>query len=89
LGTNGIILSSAAQKGEVSWNTSQGGLYSISFLQSVREHISYLSSETCTWDNILTKTITLARSKSTPTYCSNCTLQNGIKYISVNYWTKV
>jgi hypothetical protein len=85
LGTNGIILSSAAQKGEVSWNTPQGGLYSMSFLQAVREQISYLSSETCTWDNILNKTITLARSKSTPTYCSNCTLQNGIKYISVNY----
>lgn len=85
LGTNGIILSSAAQKGEVSWNTPQGGLYSISFLQAVREQISYLSNEVCSWDNILTKTITLARSKSTPTFCSNCTLQNGIKYISVNY----
>jgi len=86
LGTNGTVLSSAAQKGEVSWNTPQGGLYSISFLQAVREQISYLSNEVCNWDNILTKTITLARSKSTPTFCSNCTLQNGIKYISVvNY----
>ena len=83
LKTNGTILSSAAQKGEVSWNTAQGGLYSISFLQSLREQISYLSNEVCTWDNILTKTITLARNKSTPTFCSNCTLQNGIKYVSV------
>ena len=83
LKTTGIILSSAAQKGEVSWNTAQGGLYSISFLQALREEISYLSNEACNWDNILTKTITLARSKSTPTFCSNCTLQNGIKYVSV------
>jgi hypothetical protein len=83
LKSNGIILSSAAQKGEVSWNTAQGGLYSISFLQALREEISYLSNDVCNWDNILTKTITLARSKSTPTFCSNCTLQNGIKNISV------
>jgi hypothetical protein len=83
LNSQGIILSSAAQKGEVSWVTPQGGLYSISFLQALREEISYLSSSTGNWDNILSKTITLARSKSTPTFCSNCTLQNGIKYVSV------
>ncbi len=83
LKSNGIILSSAAQKGEVSWSTAQGGLYSISFLQALREEISYLSNDACNWDNILTKTITLARSKSTPNFCSNCTLQHGIKYISV------
>jgi len=84
LNSHGIILSSAAQKGEVSWVTPQGGLYSISFLQALREEISYLSSGTGNWDNILSKTITLARSKSTPTFCSNCTLQNGIKYVSVD-----
>jgi len=84
LKSNGIILSSAAQKGEVSWVTAQGGLYSISFLQALREEVSYLSSENCNWDNILSKTITLARSKSTPTFCSNCTTQNGIKYVSVS-----
>ncbi len=81
--SNGIILSSAAQKGEVSWNTPQGGLYSMSFLQALRENISYLSNDPCSWDNIISKTINLARNKSTPTYCSNCTLQDGIKYVSV------
>ncbi|MBK5269595.1 MAG: caspase family protein [Bacteroidia bacterium] len=83
LKSNGIILSSAAQKGEVSWVTSQGGLYSMSFLQALREDVSYLSTEECKWDNIITKTIKLARSKSTPTFCSNCSTQNGIKYVSV------
>lgn len=84
LKSNGIILSSAAQKGEVSWVTAQGGLYSISFLQALREEVSYLSDDTCNWDNIISKTITLARSKSTPAYCSNCTTQNGIKYVQVD-----
>ena len=83
MGSNGIILSSAAQKGEVSWNTPQGGLYSMSFLQALREDISYLSTGPCSWNNIISKTIDLARSKSTPTFCANCTLQDGIKYISV------
>jgi hypothetical protein len=83
MNSNGIILSAAAQKGEVSWNSPQGGLYSISFLQALREEISYLHNGNPSWDNILSKTITLARTKSTPTYCSNCTLQNGIKYLSL------
>jgi hypothetical protein len=83
MNTNGIILSSAAQKGEVSWNTPQGGLYSMSFLQALREEISYLSNDPCSWNDIISKTINLARNKSTPTYCSNCTLQDGIKYVSV------
>ena len=83
MNSNGILLSSAAQKGEVSWTTSQGGLYSMSFLQALREGISYLSNDPCSWNNIISKTITLARSKSTPTFCSNCTLQDGIKYVSI------
>lgn len=80
---NGTVISSAAQKGEVSWNTPQGGLYSISFLQALREEISFLSNDPCSWNNIISKTISLARNKSTPAFCSNCTLQDGIKYISV------
>jgi len=83
MSANGTILSSAAQKGEVSWTTPQGGLYCMSFLQALREGISYLSDYPCNWNNIISKTITLARNKSTPAYCPNCTLQDGIKYISV------
>lgn len=83
LSSNGILLSAAAQKGEVSWTTSQGGLYSMSFLQALREGISYLSNDPCSWDNVISKTISLARNKSTPTFCSNCSLQDGIKYVSI------
>lgn len=83
LGSKGIILSAAARKGEVSWNTSQGGLYSMSFLQALREEVSYLNAAVSSWDNIVSKTINLARTKSTPTFCGGCSLQNGIKYLSV------
>lgn len=84
--SKGTILSAAARKGEVSWASLQGGLYSISFLQSLREEISYLNSGVSNWDNVLTKTISLARIKSTTQFCSNCTLQNGIKYVSVTHY---
>jgi hypothetical protein len=83
LNADGMILSAAAQKGEVSWTTPQGGLYSMSFLQALREEISYLSSAPCSWNDLISKTISLARNKSTPAYCSNCTLQDGIKYVSI------
>jgi len=86
MNSKGTILSAAARKGEVSWASMQGGLYSMSFLQSLREEISYLNNGVSNWDNVLTKTISLARIKSTSQFCSNCTLQNGIKYINVtNY----
>jgi len=55
----------------------------MSFLQALREEISYLSNDACSWNNIISKTINLARNKSTPVYCSNCTLRDGIKYVSV------
>lgn len=84
MNSKGTILSAAARKGEVSWASLQGGLYSISFLQSLREEISYLNNGVSNWDNVLTKTISLARIKSTTQFCSNCTLQNGIKYVSVS-----
>lgn len=83
MNAKGTILSAAAQKGEVSWASPQGGLYSISFLQAMREEISYLNGGVSNWENVVSKTITLARTKSTPVFCSNCTLQNGIKYTSV------
>jgi hypothetical protein len=83
MNSKGTILSAAAQKGEVSWASPQGGLYSISFLQSLREEISYLNNAASSWENVVTKTISLARIKSTSQFCSNCTLQNGIKYVSV------
>jgi hypothetical protein len=86
MNSKGTILSAAAQKGEVSWASPQGGLYSISFLQALREEISYLSSGSSSWENVIAKTISMARLKSTTQFCSNCTLQNGIKYVSViNY----
>jgi len=83
MNSKGTILSASAQKGEFSWNSLQGGLYSISFLQSLREEISYLNIGSASWDNVLTKTINLAYIKSTREYCFNCSLQNGIKYISI------
>ena len=86
MNSKGTILSAAARKGEVSWASMQGGLYSMSFLQSLREEISYLNNGVSSWDNILTKTISLARIKSTSQFCSNCTLQNGIKYVSVTHY---
>ena len=83
LNAKGTVLSAAARKGEVSWSSPQGGLYSISFLQSLREEISYLNNAVPSWENIISKTIIQARVKSTGDYCPNCSLQNGIENIRV------
>jgi len=38
------------------------------FFTALREGISYLSNDPCSWNNIISKTINLARSKSTPPF---------------------
>ena len=80
IGSKGTILSAAARKGEVSYASAQGGLYTLSFLQALHESISYLNSEQPNWDKLIANTIESAKTKSSPTLCHDCTVQNGIKY---------
>ncbi len=82
LGSKGNILSCAASPGEYSWvNTSTGGFYTVSFIQALREEISYLNRGTISWTNILNSTIANAKTKTN--MCTNCTPQNGKYYANV------
>jgi hypothetical protein len=83
LNSSGMILSAAAQKYEFSYCSPSGGVYTISFLQALRDEISYSNKGVSNWDNLLLKTISLSRTKTTPTMCPTCKIQNGIKNVSV------
>ena len=82
LESKGNILSCAASPGEYSWvNNTMGGFYTVSFMQSLREEVSYLSKGTPSWTTILNGTIQSAKNKTN--MCSNCSAQNGKYYADV------
>jgi hypothetical protein len=81
----GNIISAAAKAGEYSWANYLGGFFTISFIQALKEKIGYLNNGSYSWTDILNYTVQLAKDKTSPGLCSNCTLQNGISSISVTY----
>jgi hypothetical protein len=82
MNSKGNLLSCAASPGEFSWVSSvNGGFFTSSFLQALREEISYLKNDTADWTDITTNTINGARAKTKS--CSNCTAQNGKYYNGV------
>ena len=84
MNTKGNLLATAASPGEVSWaNNSNGGFFTVSFLQSLREEISYMRDDAADWRDLINNTVTGARRKSSTGVCSNCTLQNGIYHYDV------
>jgi len=81
----GNLISAAAKAGEYSWANYLGGFYTISFIQALKEKIGYLNTGSYSWSDILTYTAQLARDKTSPDLCNNCTIQNGISTITVTY----
>jgi hypothetical protein len=81
----GSLISAAAKAGEYSWANPLGGFFTISFIQALKEKIGFLNNGSYSWNDIITYTTQLARDKSSPGLCSNCTIQNGVYTISVSY----
>jgi hypothetical protein len=82
LESKGNILSCAASPGEYSWvNNTMGGFYTVSFMQALREEVSYLSKGTPSWTTVLNGTIQSAKNKTN--MCNNCSAQNGKYYADV------
>ena len=81
----GNLICAAAKTGEYSWANPFGGFFTLSFIQAMKEKISYFNNSTSTWNDIITYTTKLAKDKSSPTLCSNCTIQSGVSYINVSY----
>jgi Caspase domain len=85
MNARGNLISAAAKAGEYSWANPFGGFFTLSFIQAMKDNISYLNSNTSTWSDIITYATKLAKDKSSPSLCSNCTLQSGVWYVSVTY----
>ncbi len=82
---HGNLISAAAHSGEYSWCNPFGGFYTLSFIQAMKEKISYLNNGSSTWNDVIDYSLRLAKDKSSPALCSNCTLQTGVWYLNVSY----
>ncbi|PWU03685.1 MAG: hypothetical protein C5B52_02975 [Bacteroidetes bacterium] len=85
ISAKGNILSTAASPGEVSWANDYGGFFTVSFLQAMKEQISYLNYGSPDWKELILYTIKLARDKTSQNQCLDCSAQDGIYYTGVNY----
>lgn len=81
----GNLVAAAAHAGEYSWSNPFGGFFTLSFIQAMKEKISYFNNGNPDWGEVVTYTTKLAKDKSSPALCSNCTLQTGVSYVSVSY----
>ncbi len=83
----GNIMAAAAQPGEfATGNNADGGIFTHSFIQALREEISFFKTESSSsWDNIVLRTLELAKSKTSPGMCNSCTVQSGLRYTQVAY----
>ena len=83
--SRGILISAAAHSGELSWSNPFGGFFTLSFIQAMKDKISYFNNTSSTWNDIVNDAVRLAKDKSSPALCSNCTLQTGVSYVNVSY----
>lgn len=83
--SRGMLISAAAKSGEYSWANPFGGFYTLSFIQAMKEKISYMNTSNYSWNDIITYTTKLAKDKTSPNLCSNCTVQSGVSYVNVTY----
>lgn len=86
LSARGNVIASAAEPGQYSWgNNASGGFFTSSFIQALREEVSYFKNSTSSWDGIVLRTIELARYKTSPAVCTSCKVQDGLRYTTVSY----
>lgn len=78
--SKGSILSTAASPGEYSWCDTSGGMFTVSFIQSLRKEISAMNTSDVSWQSIVNNTINTARQRSR----NNAQAQNGLKKVAVS-----
>lgn len=76
----GSLISTAAGPNEVSWCDNAGGMFTLSFIRSLRNEISATNTGAVSWDNVINNTLVSA-SKRSKSICK--TAQNGLKYVKM------
>ncbi len=78
--SKGSILSTAASPGEYSWCDAAGGMFTLSFIQSLRREISAMSTAPVSWQSVIDNTLRTALQRSR----TSAEAQNGLKKMQVS-----
>lgn len=78
---SGSLIATAASPGELSWCGVNGGFFILSFLESLRAHISALSIGLPDWETLVADALTAATAKSQNN--ANTKAQHGMKMIRI------
>lgn len=81
LESSGTIIATASSPGEASWCGVNGGFFTLSFLESLRNQISVLTTTKPNWETLMNDAIAAAAKKSAEN--SNCKTQNGMKMVRI------
>lgn len=82
LDSSGTIIATASSPGEAAWCGVNGGYFTLSVLESLRNQISVLASSKPNWETLMNDAIAAAAKKSANS--SNSKTQNGMKMIRIN-----
>lgn len=75
----GSLLSTAASPGEYSWCDAAGGMFTLSFIQSLRREISAMSTGEVSWQSVVDNTLKNALQRSS----NSAEAQNGLKKVTI------
>lgn len=75
----GSLLSTAASPGEYSWCDAAGGMFTLSFIQSLRREISAMNTGAVSWQSVVDNTLKTALQRSS----NNAEAQNGLKKVAI------
>lgn len=81
LESSGTLLFSASSPGELAWCNINGGFFTLSFMQALKEEIGYMRSDKPNWQNIIANTSKNTKYKIST--CNGCKPQTPVHYVKI------
>lgn len=82
LQSNGNLMFSGSSPGEYAWCNINGGFFTLSFLQALKEEIGFMRNESPSWEHIVQNTKKNTQYKINN--CDGCQRQTPISYMTIN-----
>jgi hypothetical protein len=82
LDSNGTLIFTGSSPGQYAWCNSNGGFFTLSFLQSLKEEIGYMRTEAPSWQKIIQNTNKNTNYKIKN--CNGCQTQTPLHYIKIS-----
>jgi len=79
--SSGNLIITGSSPGEYSWCNSNGGFFTLSFIQALKEEIGYMRTEAPTWDHIAQNAVKSTQYKAKS--CNGCKPQNPVSSVRV------